>query len=310
MHRVGLSPPHIGSDGMADTLVLLNARAGAVIDAGAERIRDALASSLKERSADVKIRLVRPSYLRAEIERAARSEISTLIVGGGDGSVNCAANALAGTSKTLGVLPFGTMNLFARDLRMPANIEEAIEAIGDARPRKVDLARVNGRSFHSLSGLGFFSEMARAREEVRGHKLGRLIGVGIAALRALRRTYPFKLDIRADDRREQVEALAVLVTNNRFAPDWRRPSLDEGVLEIHIAEHAGALSKLKASANLLTGTWRNDDDTDGIRTISARQVAIGRTRRRTFAATDGELRREHIPLRYEMQPGALTVLSL
>jgi diacylglycerol kinase family enzyme len=107
-----------------------------------------------------------------------------------------------------------------------------------------------------------------------------------------------------------VEALAVLVTNNRFGPDWRRPKLDEGLLEIHIAEHDGALSKLKASANLIAGTWRNDDDTDGIRSIVARHVVIGRKRSRTFASTDGELKREQIPLRYEMQPDALTVLSL
>lgn len=295
---------------MAETLVLLNARAGALIDAGAGRVRDALASSLKGRSERVDIRLVRPGYLKDEIERAAQSDISTLIVGGGDGSVNCAAHALAGSSKTLGVLPFGTMNLFARDLNMPANIEAAIDAIADARPRRIDLARVNGRHFHSLSGLGFFSQMARAREEVRGHRLGRLVGVGIAAIRALHRTAPFELDIRTESRREHVQAVAVLITNNRFGPDWRRPVLDEGVLEIHIAEHAGALSKLKASANLLAGTWRNDDDTDGIRSIVARHVAIGRTRRRTFAATDGELRREYIPMRYEMRPGALTVLSL
>ena len=295
---------------MGDTLVLLNARAGALIDAGADHVREALASSLKGRSERVEIRLIRPAYLKDEIQRAAQSDISTLIVGGGDGSAGCAAHALAGSSKILGVLPFGTMNLFARDLGMPADIEQAIEMLGDARPRKIDLARVNGRYFHSLSGLGFFSQMARAREEVRGHKLGRLVGVGLAAIRALRRTNPFTLDIRTENRREHVEALAVLVTNNRFGPDWRRPVLDEGVLEIHIVEHAGALSKLKASANLLTGAWRNDDDTDGIRTIVARHVAIGRTRRRTFASTDGELRREYIPLRYDMRPGALTVLSL
>lgn len=295
---------------MDNTLVLLNARAGALIDMGAERVREALDTALKGRAGRVEIRLVRPGSLKDEIQRAAQSDISTLIVGGGDGSANCAAHALAGSSKTLGVLPFGTMNLLARDLGFPANVEAAIEAIGDAKPRRIDLARVNGRHFHSLSGLGFFSQMARAREEVRGHKLGRLVGVGIAALRALRRTAPFELDIRTENRREHVEAVAVLITNNRFGPDWRRPSLDEGMLEIHIAEHAGALSKLKASANLLAGTWRNDDDTDGIRSIVARHLVIGRKRRRTFAATDGELRREYIPMRYEMRPGALTVLSL
>ncbi len=144
---------------------------------------------------------------------------------------------------------------------------------------------------------------------MRGHPLGRLFGVGVAALRALQRTYPFTLDIRTDHHRERVEALAVLVTNNRFNPDWHRPVLDEGTLEIHIAEHAGALSKLKASANLLTGAWRNDDDTDGIRSIVARHVAIGRARTHAFAATDGELQREKIPLRYEIMPKALRVLS-
>ncbi len=41
--------------------------------------------------------------------------------------------------------------------------------------------------------------MARAREEVRGHPLGRLFGVGVAALRAIHRTYPFTLDIRTDN---------------------------------------------------------------------------------------------------------------
>lgn len=295
---------------MGDTLVLLNARAGALIDTGAGRVRAALASALKGRCERPDIRLVRPAYLKDEILRAAQSDFSTIVIGGGDGSLNCAAHALSGTDKTLGVLPLGTMNLLARDLGLPAGIDEAIEALGAARPRRIDLARVNGRAFHSLSGLGFFSQMARAREEVRGHKLGRLVGVGIAALRALRRTSAFALDIRTADRREHVEALAVLVTNNRFGPDWRRPKLDEGMLEIHIVENAGALSKLKASANLLTGGWHNEDDTDGIRSIMARHVAIGRKRSRTFASTDGELRREYIPLRYDMRPGALTVLSL
>jgi len=295
---------------MDDTLVLLNARAGAVIDVGLDRVRDTLTSALKGRARRFEIRPVRPAQLREEIERAAKSSVSTLIVGGGDGSVNCAVNALAGSDKTLGVLPFGTMNLFARDLGMPADIEAAMESIGAATPRRVDLAQVNGRYFHSLSGLGFFSQMARAREEVRGHPLGRIAGVAIAAVRALRRTEPFTLDIRTEDRTEQVEALAVLVTNNQFGPDWRRPRLDGGVLEIHIAEHDGALSKLKASANLIAGTWRNDDDTDGIRSIVARHVMINRERGRTYASTDGELRREKVPLKYEIEPRALKVLSL
>lgn len=294
---------------MGDTLVLLNARAGTLLDAGAESVRDELVAALDGRCSRNDIKLLKPRELISEIRRAAKSDYSTIVVGGGDGSVSCAARALAHSGKTLGILPFGTINLLARDLNMPANVHEAVKALADAKPRVIDLARLNGRVFHSLSGLGFFSQMARAREEVRGHKLGRLFGVGLAAFRAVQRTSPFMLDIKTDHHHERVEALAVLITNNRFNPEWHRPALDEGTLELHIAENAGALSKLKASANLLTGAWRNDDDSDGIRSIVARHVVIDRTRTSALAATDGELQREKIPLRYEIVPKALTVLS-
>jgi diacylglycerol kinase family enzyme len=295
---------------MGDTLVLLNARAGTLIDAGAERVREDLVTSLKGRCRREDIQLFEPRALIDAIRDAARGDYATIIVGGGDGSMSCAAHALRGTDKTLGVLPFGTMNLFARDLGMPANVHDAIAALGEAQPRVVDLAEVNGRSFHSLSGLGFFSQMARAREEVRGHPLGRLMGVFVAAYRAVKRSGTFTLDIRSNGNSERVHALAVLVTNNRFGLDWRRPVLDQGLLEVHIVEHAGALGKLRATADLLTGAWRNDDDSDGIRSFVTDHVVIGRTRRRAWASTDGELVRERVPLRYAVAKRALTVLSL
>jgi diacylglycerol kinase family enzyme len=148
--------------------------------------------------------------------------------------------------------------------------------------------------------------VARAREEVRGHPLGRLASLLLAWFRALRRTAPFTIDIVIDGQRERVTALAALVTNNRFAADWRRPRLDEGLLELHIVEDQGTLAKLKAGASLLTGTWREEP---GIRNIVARDITVASRRRHTSASTDGELVRERVPLRYRALPGALTVLS-
>lgn len=289
---------------MRKTLVLLNARAGTLIDSGADSIVSALKSSLDGRQTDV--RLLQPHDMAAGIAAAARGSHDTIIVGGGDGSVSCAAAALAGTQKVLGVLPFGTLNLLARDLGMPSDPKEAIAALASAKQRRIDLGSVGGRPFHSLSGLGFFSQMARAREEVRAHPLGRFLGVALAAMRAVRRTATFTLEIAADGRHSSAEALAVLITNNRFGPDWRRKQLDEGVLEILIAENAGGLAKLKASADLVTGGWR---ESDGIRSIIAREVTISRYRRKVWTATDGELSREPIPLRYRIVPKALVALA-
>lgn len=288
---------------MRRTLVLINARAGTLLDRGVEQVRRDLEGL---RGGEVELELLRPRQMARAIAAAPQGPHDTIVVGGGDGSVSCAVNALAGTDKVLGVLPLGTINLLARDLGMPADLGAAVAALAGAEPRRIDLAGLNGRAFHSLSGLGFFSQMARAREEVRGHPLGRLASVGLAAVRALRRTGRFALEIAVDGRQERVDALAVLVTNNRFTAEWRRPRLDAGLLELHIAEDAGAMGLLKASADLLTGAWR---DNPGIRSIAAREVIITHLRPRTWAATDGELMRERVPLRYTLMPRALTVLT-
>ncbi|MDC7788208.1 diacylglycerol kinase family protein [Rhodoplanes sp. TEM] len=289
---------------MRRILVLLNARAGTVVDCGPETVTAALAA-LGEGGRQIDVHMVAPKAMPAAIAEGARASHDALVVGGGDGSVNLAARALAGTSKVLGVLPFGTMNLFARDLRMPAGIDAAVAALKTAAPAEVDLATLDGRAFHSLSGIGFFSQMARAREETRGHPFGRLLGVAWAAVKALRRTGRFRFAVALDGRREVVDAYAVLVTNNRFGPDWRRQRLDEGLLEVHIAEDASTLGLARAGADLLTGGWR---DNPGIRSITAREVTIAHVRRRAWTATDGELVRAPMPLHYGVAPRALTVL--
>jgi diacylglycerol kinase family enzyme len=291
---------------MSQVLVLLNARAGALIDGGPQAIRNDIDSTFSPRAGSVDVRLLQPKQMVRAIREAAGSPHDTIIVGGGDGSASLAAATLAGTDKVLGVLPFGTMNLFASDLGMPSDPRAAVQALAKSAPQRIDLATLNGRPFHSLSGIGFFSQMARAREETRGHPLGRLASVAVSAIRAVRRTGTFELNITIDGRTEHVAALAALVTNNRFGADWRRPRLDAGTLELHLAEDAGALAMLKASAGLLTGTWREQS---GIRSITAQEVVIDHARSRTWASTDGELAREEMPLRYALRPRALTVLA-
>jgi len=291
---------------MKNVLILLNARAGTLIDAGSADIVKEIETALRGRCERVDTRLLQPEELTRAISQAARGSHDTVIVGGGDGSASVAAATFANSDKVLGVLPFGTMNLLARDLAMPRDLHDAIEALADATPRRIDLAELNGRPFHTLSGLGFFSQMARAREETRGHPLGRFAGVVIAWTRALRRTSAFATDVVVEGKREAVTALAVLITNNRFGADWLRPRLDEGTLEMHLVEDEGALTKLKASAALLTGAWREEQ---GIRSIAAKDIVITSRRRHTHASTDGEHIRERIPLHYRVLPAALNVLS-
>lgn len=289
---------------MRNILVLLNARAGTMLDRGADGVREALNNAIGAKG-KLDVKVLQPRELIRAIRTIRESAHDTIIVGGGDGSVNAAAHVLSGSDKTLGILPFGTMNLLARDLGLPADPLDAIAALKNAAPRRIDLATLNGRHFHSISGLGFFSQMARAREEHRDLP-GKLLRVGAAALRALTRTGRLALHVEAEGERRAIDTYALLVTVNRFGGEgWRRATLDGGALEVHIARDEGALGKLKAGADLLTGSWR---DNDGIDSFTCTRLTISSARDRIFVATDGELRRETMPLNYEMKAGALTVL--
>jgi diacylglycerol kinase family enzyme len=291
---------------MRRILVLLNAEAGTVLDRGADAVRDLVGRELGKGGREIELRLLPPKKLIEAIAAARQDPHDTLIVGGGDGSVSLAARTLAHSGKKLGILPLGTLNLLARDIGMPLDLQQALAVLDEAQPHTIDLGTLNGRMFHTISGIGFFSQMARAREAARHWKLGRFFVVGIAAFYALRRTGRFAIEVAIDGRTATFQAFAALVTVNRFTgPGWRRARLDEGILEIHIAEERGALAKLKAGADMMTDSWRGNP---GIVSLTGRHIVLTRRRSRSWVSTDGELSRERVPLDYGIAPAALTLL--
>ncbi|WP_020186828.1 diacylglycerol kinase family protein [Methylopila sp. 73B] len=292
---------------MARCLVLLNPRAGTLKDlAGdgdgadaAERVRKAFAAAGK----DVDVRLVPPRDLGGVLDELNAADAhDEIIVGGGDGSLSRSLRKLVSSGKTFGVLPFGTMNLLARDLGVPQQVEEAISALARSEPQMIDLGSINGRPFHSISGLGFFAQMARAREAARGLKgFGRYAGFSFAALRAFFRSGRSRYTLVIDGAPIKVDATAVLVTNNAFGDGaWRRPRLDAAELEIIVA-HAGTMKeRLRLGLDVVAGGWRTNPLIESFR---ASKVEVTKSwRRRAWVATDGELTRETMPVVYETLP--------
>ena len=298
---------------MARCLVLLNPRAGALKDlerapgpqTASERIAEAFAASGKQ----VEVRMVPPRDLGSALDEIARADShDEVIVGGGDGSVSRSLGRLLALGKTFGVLPLGTVNLLARDLGVPQPLEAAIAALAQAEPRRVDLASVNGRPFHSISGLGFFAQMARAREAARASGgLGRYLGFALAAFRAFFRSGRSRYELVIDGRAQRVDATAVLVTNNAFADDsWRRPRLDGGEIEVIVAHAGGLRERLRLAVDVVTGGWRGNPLIEAFR---AREAVVTKLRRRrVWVATDGELSREACPLRYAALPAAAAMM--
>jgi diacylglycerol kinase family enzyme len=124
---------------------------------------------------------------------AAAHGVRLVIAYGGDGHVNEVLNGIAGTSSALGIIPGGTMNVFARALGIARDPFEAVERLGrssEDSDRMVNLGRMDGRYFSFSAGCGFDAEAAELVErEVRNKKRFGEIFFYWGALRVLAGAY-------------------------------------------------------------------------------------------------------------------------
>ena len=288
-------------------IAILNAKAGLCLQHG-EGIERTVTEAFRNAGTDIEVTCVEPQQIEAAIEEAAaRSDIDTLIIGGGDGTQSLAASKLIGKDIALGILPFGTVNLLGRDLNIPLEIEDAVKALPDAERIRIDLAEVNGRIFHSLLGLGFFARLAgerqRAREQI---PFARALAFVVAVTRSVLRVGGIDVTFQAESARRVRHSSAVLVTNNRYRESpLHRARIDEGLLEITIVRGGHAAALLKAGFDLVAGRWRREDSTEQ---VAVREVTITTRRRHLHASVDGERVALTSPLTVKSHPKALTVL--
>jgi diacylglycerol kinase family enzyme len=261
--------------------------------------------------ADADVRLARSGAEIVELaRRAVKERREPIVAGGGDGTINAVAAQLVGTDRTLGVLPLGTLNHFAKDLLIPLDLEEAAQTIINGRTLKVDVGEVNGRVFLNNSSLGLYPSIVH-RREMQQHRLGRGKWPAFiwAALSVLKR-YPF-LNVRLHlEKRELARRTPfVFIGNNEYVMEsfniGARSCLDAGQLSLYIAHHTGRMGLLRLAGRALFGGLRDEEDFDALCT---KELWIETGRRRLRVATDGEVTVMKTPLHYRVRPRALNVI--
>jgi diacylglycerol kinase family enzyme len=289
-------------------IVLVNVSAGTAAElVGGEDLPARIARGFAEVGLAADVHPFEPKRLNEALD-TAQAATRPVIMAGGDGSVSAAVQRLAGTGTPLGVLPLGTYNLLGNDLGMSTDLDEAIRQFATVDERKIDLGRMGRRKFHTLSGLGFFSRVARQRAQIRRSLPGaKVVGAAVAAIRSLMRGGNLDIDIDDGTRKETFRTPAVLITNNLLGADtWRRRRLDAGVFEINVVRGDVPFPLLRGGFAALMGSWRESAD---IATWTAPRMTLTFRRPRVFLSLDGEIIRPRTPLHYEIMPRALTVLA-
>ncbi len=251
--------------------------------------------------------------LPERIAHARDSGADAVVVGGGDGTIACAAQALAGGRVPLGILPLGTMNLMARDLGLPIDdLAAAIRVVSDGIERQVDVGEVNGHVFLCASMLGLPARLARYREQRRGKMLlvVRAWRMAAATLRALRRESFEVVGLSAGAAPKQLRSVSLTIAVNAYDAQqagrvFARSRLDGGELVTYLVRRLRLADALRLARALATHSWQNDRQIEQQR---APEVVVQSRRRAMRVMNDGEVMLIAPPLRYRVRPRALTVL--
>jgi len=249
--------------------------------------------------------------IRDRANAAVEAGASLVIVGGGDGSVSRAAQAIAGSETVLGILPLGTLNHFARDIGIPMKLEEAARVIATASPRSIDVAEVNGHLFVNNAAIGLYPLMVVDRE-AQQQRLGRSkrLAVLVASLRTLLRFHHQRLTLSIDGGDARVDTPLLFVGNNDYRlalpGAGKRERLDRGRLCVLVLRKKGVPGFLAAVLRALLGITRDDDM---VRLERVEWLRVDSARSRLTLAIDGETVSMKPPLDFRIHKGALKVIA-
>lgn len=159
-----------------------------------------------------------------ELERVARdaaaqaqSDDSAVVAVGGDGTINTVAQVAHATGCTMGVIPEGTFNFFAREHGAPTEIAEAMRWLLMARPESAQVSAINERLFLVNASIGVYPELLQDRERWQARfGRSRVISLGAAIATLLRAQAPLRLRVAWEEKQRELRTLTLFVGNNRL----------------------------------------------------------------------------------------------
>jgi len=241
----------------------------------------------------------------------ARAGAPVVVAAGGDGTVNEVVNGIAlagpGCGTSLGILPSGTMNVFANDLGLPASrLDDCWALIEAGRTRSIDLWQANEEYFAQLAGVGLDATVIAETTWERKKKLGPLSYV-LSMLSVMRRGTPL-LDVAAPGQ-APLRGRLVLVGNGvhyggpfRVFPD---ASFTDGLLDVVVVENPGLLSTARMS--LAAMRRRYPANTPGLSYFQTAELTVSSAAPVPIQA-DGDLCGS-TPVKFRQAPFPLRVIA-
>ncbi len=280
--------------------VILNARSGP------QRSKEAcqgLEKVFRQAGRSFHISVVTGEKIEKVLEEKAASDCEVLVAAGGDGTICGVAEAARRSGKTLGVVPLGTFNYFARNLGIPLEVEEAARVVVEGKMVRAPLLDLDGRLILNNTSIGIHPAILMKRRQLyRRWGRSQVTAYLSVMMTAFRPAPRLRVRLETDDGELVRETPLVLICSNAFQIEnfalEGKECLEEGKFALYVARHSGRATIVKLALRTILHRLRAGIDYE---VICATDVTIETLRRRRMrAAVDGELEKLNSPMRFRV----------
>lgn len=236
-----------------------------------------------------------------------QDQLSAVIVGGGDGSVNHVLPALIESKVPLLLIPLGTANNLARTLTIPSDVTQALELFEKGEVQKIDVGVINDIPFVNVAGLGLSTQVNRFTQGEHKKLWGVFAFIWMAFKVGLRMK-PFRAKVSCDGETKWVRTLQISVCNGRNYGSGlvihEEAGLTDQTLHALSTEIKSFWQLLGLIPSLIFGKYRKEQE---VSLFQGREIEI-ETRRSMHVDVDGDLK-TRTPAKIGVLPKALSVYT-
>jgi len=286
------------------TKVAVIAHAGKSFGGGLPELR----RELKRQGVDdpLWIEIPKSRFAPKQVKRDLAEGSELLFIWGGDGTVQRCIDTAADSDAALAILPAGTANLFATNLGIPQDIEEAVSVGLRGERRKLDVGRFNGERFAVMAGAGFDASMIQQADGTLKDRLGRVAYVWTGSKNLRAKPFNAKIDVDGAPWYAGPASLVLVGNVGRLFGgvevfEDARP--DDGRLEVGVVNAQGVTDWIRALARTAAG---HAERSPLVQTTTAKKIKV-KLNRKVLYEMDGGDREKVKSFTVKVQPAAITI---
>ncbi len=240
-----------------------------------------------------------------------KSDYHHILIAGGDGTVDILVNYMMdnGVNLPVGILPMGTANDYAKFIKIPKDVTEAVRKMLTLPPKVMDLGKINDKYFLNVASTGLLTDVSQRTQGELKNAIGKLAYYikGIEQIPTFRKI-PVK--ITSQDGNFEGDMYALLVFNGRTAGNMDfayKSKADDGLLDVILIK-ANFIDLMATLPRLIRGDHLEEPN-NGILYFQTKELTIETTDELIVSDIDGE-RGPDFPLHIECINDGITILGI